>query len=253
MLLPVTSVAGNFSLKNNGYVYEIMVDDSLRIYNEKNEKIYNDIRFPKAQVTEQLFRLRDIDGRPAIAHYGNANKMGVPTYYTLKTTSDGVTTIDCIFRRGAIARKAGAIFLPYSICSFNKKLVKENLQYNFPEIHYADGVPDSHPTRYEVQKLKGVSMYYYWKNDYDVISVVQYKNKQLFLDSYERYILGQFSKDQEGLCKFIWKSRKKDIVEVIDIEQLKQKILRDGVPFDINNPHIVTLKDLPRKYRTVVK
>ena len=253
MLLPATSVAENFSLKNNGYVYEIMADDSLRIYNGENEKIYSDIRFTKDNFPKQLFLLRYIDDRLAIAHCGNVNTMGVKTYYTLETTSDGITTIDCIFRRGAIAPRADAIFLPYSICSFNKKLVKENLQYYFPEIYYASGLPNSYPTRYKVQELKNVSMYYYWKSYQDVISVVQYKNKQLFLESYELYILGQFSKDKEGLCKFIRKNDKKYTVEFIDIEQLKQKILRDGVPFDINNPHIVTLKDLPMEFRSTVE
>ena len=253
MLFPITSVAENFSLKNNGYVYEIMADDSLRIYNGESEKIYSDIKFPKALVTEQLFLLRYIGDRPAIAHCGNANRMGVTTYYTLKTNSSAVTTIDCIFRTGEIAPRVDTIFLPYSICSLNKRLIKKNLQYSLPEINLSIGAPYKYPARFKVQEVGEVSMYFYWKSYSEVISVVQYKNKQLYLELGEKYILGQLSKNRKGLFKIVYASSNKDSVEFIETEQLKQKILRDGVPFDIDNPHVVTMENLPIEFKSIVE
>ena len=253
ILIPINSVAGNVTLKKNGYTYEVMADDSLRVYNKKHEAIYNDIKFSKAGVTEQLFRLRYIGDRPAIAHYGNADTIGVKTYYTLKTSSSGATIIDCIYRKGQIAPKADATFLPYSICSLNKKLSKKNLQYKLPEIHIAYSFPDKCPARFKVQEFGGVSMYFYWKNYGEVVSVVQYKNKQLYLETYEKYILGQVSENKEGLCKVIYKSPEKGSIEYIETEKLKQKILTEGVPFDINNPKIITKQNLPIEFRSIVE
>lgn len=253
ILIPINSFAGNVALKKNGYTYDVMANDSLRIYNKKHEAIYNGIKLKENGATEQKFSLHSVDDLPAIVHFGDAESLGVTTYYTLKTSLQGTTLIDCIYRKGEFAPKVYRIFLPYSICSLNKKLSKENLHYKLPQISANYIYRLGYPCRIKVKEQHEISLYYYWSSYGGPEPIVQYKKKQLKLNKNTYYILGKFINGKEGLLTFNMETRFRDSTEFIETEQLKQKILREGVAFDIDNSNIKTEQHPKIEFKSIVE
>lgn len=253
LFFPSTGIAETPSIKKNGYLYEKKENIRLRITGAKKQKNYNNIYLRENRRTGHGLNLCTIDDAPTIVHNAEKEYFDTKTYYTLKTSADGVTRIDCIYREGLFftnARDYLPALLPYSVCNINKKLTATRLSYRLPEVGPSHDLrPSPYPSRTKIQEFEGVSLYLFFKKKYDDPAnyVVQYKNKQIYLGQKDLYILGPYHEDKKGLFKILLpkNSSNNGVIEGIELAELKNKISNEGVPFDLKNPKITTENVVP--------
>lgn len=246
LLISTTSYAEPLRIQKDGYTYEVTKKGTLAVVGKGYKRTYHRIRLETStDNTRPQMLLGTLNGMPAIVHYGSVEKHFVPTYFTLKTSAEGVTTIDCIYRKGSFTRRSERIvYLPYSVCNVSKPLTLLNLKYRLPQVSAGNFELGQYPFRIKISQLEDVSLYYYYVDNTRSMPdyLVQYKNKQIQIVSGDGdYILGPFN-DKKGLFRITEKEYLSGValLKGIGIEELKKKILNEGFAFDLNNPQILT-------------
>lgn len=249
LLIPAVCNAEQNPIVKDGFSYEILEDKRLGIFGEKYLRIYDDIYEDNGTLATDALLLGSLNGEPAIVRYKNffMDDWSTPVskYFTLETSPEGTTTIDCIYRKAAYT--TDIMYWPYSICNLGKKLTKKRLWYRLPESKTKNFFTDSASYRIKVQECDGISMYICFEEESPELDyMVQYKNKKIILKCREEdgYILGAYNSNKKGLVKIIEKEYQTGhaTLEGIEIPELKRKILAEGSLFDINKPEVKTIE-----------